>query len=109
MSAAIEQTVKALVEFEAQLDSAKAALVDAGKRTTKDAADWVETAKAAAIAKAQEMASRNVAAARGEAGAEADKIRKKGETDLKSFEGSISKNRSKASELVALRLLGEPQ
>ena len=107
MSAAIEQTVKALVEFEAQLDSAKATLTDARKRATKDAATWSEAAKATAISKAQQIASRNVAAAREEAEAEADKIRKKGEADLRLFESSIAKNKGKASELVASRLLGE--
>jgi vacuolar-type H+-ATPase subunit H len=109
MSSAIEQTVKALVEFEAQLDSAKSELQDAGKRTMKDAAGWAEAAKVAAISKAQEIASNNVAAAREEAESEADKIRKKGDMDLKDFEASIGKQKKKASELVASRLLGEPK
>ena len=107
MSSAIEQTVGALVEFEAQLESAKAGVQEAGKRAAKEAADWAESAKAAAISKAQEIASQNVAKARAQAEAEADVIRKKGESDLKAFEGSIAKNRGKAAELVAARLLGE--
>lgn len=107
MSSAIEQTVKALVEFEAQLDSARAELMETGKRTKKDAADWAEGAKAAAISRAQEIASGNVAKAREEAAAEAETIRKRGESDLKSFESSIAKNKGKASDLVASRLLGE--
>ena len=107
MSAAIEQTVKALVEFEAQLDSAKAALLDAGKKATKDASDWAEGAKAAAVSKAREIASSDLAVARKEAEAEGEKIREKGEADLKAFESSISKYKSRASELVVSRLLGE--
>ncbi len=109
MSSAIEQTVKALVEFEAQLDSAKAELLDAGKRTTKEASDWAEAAKTTAMSRAQDIASRAVATAREEAEAEADRIRKKGESNLKAFESSIAKNREEAAELVASRLLGETQ
>lgn len=107
MSAAIEQTVKALVEFEAQLEAAKAELVEAGKRATKEAAEWADTAKASAISKAQEIASQNVAKAREQAESEAKSIRDKGDAELKSFESSIAKNREKAIELVAARLLGE--
>jgi len=107
MSAAIEQTVKALVEFEAQLDGAKAELLEAGKRTAKEAAEWAEAAKATAISKAQEIAARNVAKAKEEAESEAEGIRKKGDADLESFESSIVKNRAKATEMVVARLLGE--
>ena len=107
MSSAIEQTVKALVEFEAQLESAKAELRDAGKRAMKEAADLADSAKAAAISRAQEIASQNVAKAREEAESEADRIKKKGAADLKVFESSIAKNRDRASELVVARLLGE--
>jgi vacuolar-type H+-ATPase subunit H len=107
MSAAIEQTVKALVEFEAQLDGAKAELVEAGKRAAKEAAEWAEAAKATAISKAQEIAARNVARAKEEAESEAESIRKKGDADLKSFESSITKNRAMATEMVVARLLGE--
>ena len=107
MSSAIEQTVKALVEFEAQLDSAKAEMAEAGKRATKEAVEWAEAAKAAAISKAKGIASQNVAKARDQAESEADSIRKKGEADLKAFENSIARNRERAAELVAARLLGE--
>ena len=107
MSSAIEQTVKALVEFEAKLDLAKTELFEAGKRAAKEAADWSETAKASAVSRAQEIASQKVAGARQEAQSEADRIRKKGDADLKAFENSIAKNRGRAAELVAARLLGE--
>ncbi len=107
MSSAIESTVKALVEFEAELDRAKAEVSEVKRRTTKDAIDWAEEAKTSAISKAQAMASRKVAKAKEDAEVEADAIRKKGESELKAFEASISRNRSKAAELVAAKLLGE--
>lgn len=107
MSTAIEQTVKALVDFEAQLDSAKAELAEAGKRTAKESAEWAEAARATAVSKAQEIAARNVAKAKEQAESEAKSIRKKGDEDLKAFEDSITKNRGRATKLVAARLLGE--
>jgi len=73
----------------------------------KDATDWAEAAKAAAISKAQEIASQRVTKAKEDAEAEADRIRKKGDSDLREFESSISRHKSKAAELVASRLLGE--
>jgi vacuolar-type H+-ATPase subunit H len=107
MSSTIEATVKALVDFESQLDAAKAEAAEAKRRTMKDAADWADAAKSSAISKAQQIASQRVSKAREDAEAEAESIRKKGESDLKGFVGSISRHRSKAAELVASRLLGE--
>lgn len=109
MSSAIEGTVKALVEFESELDRAKAEVSEAKRKTMKDAADWAEAAKASAVSKAQQIASRRVAKAKEDAEGEARKIREKGDADLKSFESSISRRRSKAAELVATRLLGETE
>ena len=107
MSSAIEATVKALVEFESELEKAKAEASDARRRATKDAAEWADAAKSSAISRAKEIGSRRVADAKAEAESEAEKIREKGLSDLKAFEGSISRHRSKAAELVASRLLGE--
>jgi hypothetical protein len=107
MSSAIEATVKALVEFESELEKAKVEAGDAKRRVAKDAADWAQAAKSSAVSKAQEIGSRRVADAKAEAEAEAAKIREKGLSDLKVFESSISRRRSKAAELVASRLLGE--
>lgn len=95
------------MEFEAQLDGAKAELLDAGKRASKDAADWAGAAKTSAISKAQELASGRVASAKAEAEAEASRIRAKGESDLKEFESSIAKKKGKAAEVVVSHLLGE--
>ena len=107
MSSVIEETVKALVEFESELDKAKADVADAKRGAMKDASGWAESAKSVAISKAQEMAAQRVAMAKEEAEAEAGKIRKKGEADLEEFERSISRMKSKASDLVRARLLGE--
>ncbi len=106
MTSPIESTVKALVEFEAELDRAKAEVSEAKRRAMKDAVDWAEEAKASAITKARAIASEKISKAREEAESEADAIRKRGESDLRAYESSISKNRSKAAELVAARLLG---
>ena len=98
-----------MVEFEAQLEGAKSELQDRGKQAMKDASDWAESARASAVARAQELASGRVESARKEAEAEAKRIRKKGETDLEAFEGSLAKYKGKAAELVASLLLGERQ
>jgi vacuolar-type H+-ATPase subunit H len=107
MPSAIEQTVKALVEFESALDRAKAEVSEAKRRTMKDALDWAEAARASAIAEATEIAARRLTEARSEAEEEARKIREKGESELREFEGSISRHREEAAQLAASRLLGE--
>jgi len=107
MNSAIEETVKALAEFESELDRAKAEASKSKKQLLKDASDWAKSAKASAISKAQQMASDTVAEARSEAEREADAIRKKGESSLKAFESSISRKKTKAVEAVVARLLGE--
>jgi len=109
LSTAIEETVKALVEFESEIDRAKAEAAESKRKATKDALDWAEAARASAISKATEIANRRVAEAREGAEAEARTIREKGESELRAFEGSISKRRSKAAELAAARLLGESE
>jgi vacuolar-type H+-ATPase subunit H len=107
MTSAIEETVKALVQFESELDRARSDVSEVKRRTTKDAMAWAEAAKSSAISKAQDIASRRVAKAKEEAEAESREIREKGEADLKAFEASISKHRLRAAVLTASRLLGE--
>lgn len=106
MSSAIESTIKALVEFESELDRAKAEAMDAKKKLVKEATDWAASAKSKAIAEAQRMASENVTKARAEAEAEAATIKKNGEKSLKSFEENIGKHKSKAVAKVTAMLLG---
>ena len=106
MSSVIESTLKALTEFESELDAAKAEVSDARKKLVRDAVSLADAAKASAMSKAQGIALERTTAARAEAEKEADAIRKKGADDLKSFEGSISRRKSKAADWVAERLLG---
>jgi len=106
LTSAIEQTVKALVEFESALDSAKAEATGAKRRTMKDASDWAEAARSSAVAAATEIAARRLTEARAEAEAEAKKIREEGDSVLQEFEHSISQHRTKAAEFAAARLLG---
>jgi len=107
LTSSMEQTVKALVEFEAALDSAKSEISESKRRTMKDALDWAEAARSSAIAEATEIAARRVSEAKAEAEAEAKKIRDGGESDLREFEGSISRHGAEAAEFAASRLLGD--
>ncbi len=107
MSKTIEDTLKALVEFESELDVARADASEARIQMVKKAGEWAERAKADAIAKAQQVAAETLARARDEAEKEAESIRKKGEAALKGFQGSISKHQSDAAQMVAKILLGE--
>ncbi len=109
MSSVIEQTVKALVAFESELDQAKTKASESSKKMLKDATSWAESAKASGILKAQQMASETLASARAEAEKEADAIRKTGESSLKSFEASMSRKKGQAVEKVVGLLLGESQ
>ena len=107
MPSAIEQTVKALVEFEAALDAAKAGVSEAKRRAVKDALEWAEAARTSAVAEATEIATGRVAEAKAEAEAQAKNIREEGESELKAFEVSISRHKAEAAEFAASRLLGE--
>jgi vacuolar-type H+-ATPase subunit H len=109
MPQTIEDTVKALTEFEANLDRVKSEVLEAKKKMVKDAADWAESARSSAIAEAQKLATQRLAEARREAEAEATEIRKKGQASTRKFEESISKHKKEAAELVLRRLLGEGQ
>ena len=107
LPSAIEQTVKALVDFESALDAAKAEISEAKRKAMKDALDWAEDAKSSAIAQATEIATRRVAEAKAEAQAQAKSIREEGESELKAFEASISRHEAEAAEFAASSLLGE--
>ena len=109
MTSAIEDTVKALVEFESALERAREEAAEFRRSATKNAADWAEAARTSTIARAQAIAADRLEVARKDAEAEAAKIRSKGDTDLAKFEASISSRKPKAAELVARRLLGEAQ
>lgn len=107
MPSVIEQTVKALVEFESALAAAKAEASEEKRRVMKDALDWAEASRSSAIAKANYIAVRRVAEAKAEAEAQAKSIRERGESELRAFEASISRHREGAAEFAASRLSGE--
>lgn len=107
MSKVIERTVKVLTEFESQLDEAKAGADEARKRMLKNAGEWAESARAAAVGKAQRIATDATEKAREEAMKEAESIKRKGQTALKAFEDSMSRRKAKAVEVAESWLLGE--
>ena len=109
MPQSIEDTVRALTEFEADLDRVKGEALEARKKMVKDAGDWAESAKNTAVAEAQKIATMRLEEARREAETEAAEIKKKGQAATRRFEESISKHKKEAAELVLRRLLGEGQ
>jgi vacuolar-type H+-ATPase subunit H len=109
MPQTIADTVKALTEFEAELDKVKTEAIEAKKKLIKDSADWAEAARNSALAEAQELASKRLSEARTQAEAGAQEIRKEGQVATKKFAEAISKHKKAASDLVLRRLLGEGQ
>lgn len=109
MGSQIEATVKALVEFDSELDRIKAEALEVEKKMVKEAAGLAESAKSTAISKAQQQVSERLVKARAEGEGKAESIRTNGESSLKSFEATISKRKTKAIEKVVGRLLGEAQ
>ena len=92
MPQTIAETVKALTEFEAELDRVKGEAAEAKKRLVKDAGDWAESAKNNALAEAQRISADFLSEARAEAEAEAEVIRKRGQAATARFSDSISKH-----------------
>jgi vacuolar-type H+-ATPase subunit H len=109
MGSPIEATVKALIEFESELDRIKTEALEANKKMIKYADGLAESAKSDGFSKAQQQVSERLARARTEAESKAESIRKMGESSLKSLEASISRRRAEAVEEVVGRLLGERQ
>jgi vacuolar-type H+-ATPase subunit H len=109
MGSVIEATVKALIEFESELDRMKAEALEVKKKMVKDAVGLAESAKSEVISKANQQVAARLAKARAEGEGEAESIRKKGESSLKSFEASVSRGKAEAIEEVVGRLLGETQ
>jgi vacuolar-type H+-ATPase subunit H len=109
MGSLIEATVKALVEFESELDRMKVENLGVKKKMVKDAVGLAESAKSDAISKAHKQVSERLEKATAEGEREAESIRKNGESSLRSFEATISRRKAKAIEEVVGRLLGETQ
>jgi len=106
MSQAIEETIKALTEFEAELDRIKSDAVEVRKRLVKSGGDWAGEAKTEAITKAQKIAEQRLETARAEAEAEAESIKSAGRATLQSFKETITGHKEEAVQLVTKRLLG---
>lgn len=106
MAQIIEETVKALTEFESRLDQIHSDALEREKRLAKEAADLSYTAKAEAMAKAKQVADQTVDAASAEAEKAASAVREKGMESLQSFEASISKKKGSAASMVVAKLLG---
>jgi len=106
MTQALEEAVKALAEFEAELDRIKTDASEARKRLVKTAADEAEKAKGDAVAKAQELADGRVKVAKQEAEGEAAEIAKRGEESLNRLKAATLKRKEEAVELTVRRLLG---
>ena len=107
MSQTIEDTVRALTDFEADLEAAKKEAEDAAKRLAKGTSEWTDAAKKASLEKAQTRADQVVAEAKRGAEEQAEAIKKAGRSDLSKFEQSLSKRKGKAVEVATARLLGE--
>jgi vacuolar-type H+-ATPase subunit H len=106
MAQAIEDTIKALTEFEAELDKVKTDSAEAKKNLLKKAAEWAETAKNDAVSEARRTADQTLSEARTEAQKEAESIRETGKNSLVSLKETMSNHRDEAVQLVKMRLLG---
>src|SRR3989441_9925412 len=106
MTQVIEEAVKALAEFEADLDRIKSDASEAKKRLVKSATDEAEKAKIDALAKAQELANERVRVAKEEAERQATEITKKGEESLNRLKAATLKRKEEAVDLAVRRLLG---
>ena len=103
----MQGTLKALVEFESELDKTKAEVLAEKARIVKDAERLADSSKSSAISKAQAQASERLAKAKAEAERQAESIRRQGLSSLHSFEASVSTRKKKAAETVVMVLLGE--
>ena len=107
MTQAIEEALKALSEFESELDRIKNETVEAKQKLLKLAVEKAESSKSQAIATAQRAAEAELSAARETANKEADNIRRKGQASTERFKSTISKRSEDAVEAVLKTLLGE--
>jgi len=106
MPQVIENAIKALSEFEAELERIRFQVSEAKKRLVNTAAEEGEVAKKEALASAQSISDERVRAAMQEAQREAESITRKGEDSLKRLKATISKRKNEAIELAVRRLLG---
>src|SRR2546428_12241943 len=106
MTQALEEAVKALAEFEAELDRIKTDASEARKRLVKTAADEAEKAKGDAVAKAQELADGRGKVAKQEAEGEAAEIGKRGGESLNPVKAATLERKEGAGEFGVRRVPG---
>lgn len=106
MTLTVEEAVKTLAEFEAELERIKAEALEAKRLLVKTAMGEAERAKGEAIAKAQELASERVRTGKEEAGRTAGEISRRGEESLNRLKAAASRRKEEAVDLVVRRLLG---
>ncbi len=107
MSSVVEEAIKVLAAFEAELDRVKLEATEAKKRLMKVAVDQGERARDDALAKARSMAEERIRKARQDAEAEASVILEKGQSSLASLNSRISEKSDIALELITKHLLGD--
>lgn len=107
MVSTLDGTVKALTEFESDLDRTKSEVLAEKSKIIREAQGIADSAKSNAISKAQRQASETLGKARTEAEQQAESIRKQGMSDLRAFEASVSTRKKKAADAVVMALLGE--
>lgn len=107
MSSVVEEAIKVLAAFEAELDGVKSEAIEARKRLLKVAIDQGEKAREEALAKARSMAEMRIRNARRDAEAEAAMIIERGRSSLASLNARISEKSDVALKLVTKHLLGD--
>ncbi len=107
MTQTIEEALKALSEFESELDRIKSETVEAKQKLLKLASEGAEASKSRAIAAAQRAAETELYSAREGARREADSIRKRGQASTEKFKSALSSRKKDAVEAVLKVLLGE--
>ncbi len=107
MTQAIEEALKALSEFESELDRIKSETVEAKQKLLRLAFDEAEASKNLAIASAQRSSEAELAAAREAADKEASIILRKGHASTESFKKMILERKDAAVKAVLETLSGE--
>lgn len=106
MTQAIEETIKALKEFELDLDKVKAEAADAKTKLLKDAGDWADAVKREDLQGAQRVAELRLEAARAEGEREVESIKRAAQASLQSLKETLANHKTEAVELVVKKLLG---
>jgi vacuolar-type H+-ATPase subunit H len=105
LSSVVEEAIKILVNFEAELDKIKEQVMEAKKDLMRTSSEEGEKARKEVLARVQVIAEENIRRAREEAEREAKSILFKGEESLKVLREKISRRNKDAIELVVKYLM----